>query len=256
VIARDEEPRAALSLPRDDPRLGRAFTVDPRLLGLDADTACARVLDLGAGAGRHEQATMRLPVTTVACDIDWGDLRDGRYFVDEAAREHGQRGPVEWVQGSGFALPFRDGTFDAVVCSETLEHVFDDMAMLRELRRVTRRGGRLAVSVPAYWPELVMWACAWAVTHTEGGHIRLYRRAELLAKLRRCGWRPYAVRHRHSAETLNWGLGAIEHSGRSSRLVRRVIDSRWYQRSRLADLADQGLARVLGKSLVVYATAV
>jgi SAM-dependent methyltransferase len=256
VIARGGEPRAALAAPRDDPRLGRAFTIDPRLLGLDATTRCARVLDLGAGAGRHEQALMRLPIATVACDINAGDLRDGRFFVGEAAKEHEQCGPVDWVRGSGFSLPFRDGAFDAAVCSETLEHVFDDMAMLRELRRVARPGGRLAVSVPAYWPELVMWACAWAITHTEGGHIRLYRRAELLAKLRRCGWRPYAVRERHSAETLYWGLGAIDHSGRSSRLIRRAIDSRWYRRSRLADRADRALARVLGKSIAVYATAV
>jgi SAM-dependent methyltransferase len=45
-------------------------------------------------------------------------------------------------------LPFRDRTFDAAICSEVLEHVPDDVAVLREVARVMKPGGRLIVSVP------------------------------------------------------------------------------------------------------------
>jgi SAM-dependent methyltransferase len=49
-------------------------------------------------------------------------------------------------------LPFADGTFDLVVCTETLEHVRDLQLLLSEVRRVLEPGGRLAVTTPAHGP--------------------------------------------------------------------------------------------------------
>lgn len=46
-------------------------------------------------------------------------------------------------------LPFPDGAFDLVVCTETLEHVRDVQLLLSEVRRVLEPGGRLAVTTPA-----------------------------------------------------------------------------------------------------------
>jgi SAM-dependent methyltransferase len=46
------------------------------------------------------------------------------------------------------ALPFRDGSFDAAVCTEVLEHVADPRGVLHELARVVRPGGRVVVTVP------------------------------------------------------------------------------------------------------------
>ena len=47
---------------------------------------------------------------------------------------------------TGMELP--DAAFDAVVCSHVLEHVADDRGAMRELRRITQRGGWCLVSVP------------------------------------------------------------------------------------------------------------
>ena len=49
---------------------------------------------------------------------------------------------------AGKPLPFKDATFDAAVCTEVLEHVHDARAVLREIARVVRPGGRILVSVP------------------------------------------------------------------------------------------------------------
>lgn len=47
-------------------------------------------------------------------------------------------------------LPFADGTFDLVVCAETLEHVRDLQLLLSEVRRVLEPRGRLALTTPAH----------------------------------------------------------------------------------------------------------
>jgi SAM-dependent methyltransferase len=56
------------------------------------------------------------------------------------------------VVGRGEALPFRSDTFDAVVCSEVIEHVEDPAALVRELYRVVRKGGHLLLSSPFLFP--------------------------------------------------------------------------------------------------------
>lgn len=52
------------------------------------------------------------------------------------------------VQADALRLPFADGTFDAVVCCETLQYVADAVVALREMHRVLRRGGSLVISLP------------------------------------------------------------------------------------------------------------
>lgn len=57
------------------------------------------------------------------------------------------------VYYDGGRLPFADATFDAVLCSQVLEHVFTPEEFLREVRRVLRPGGRLLLATPFVWDE-------------------------------------------------------------------------------------------------------
>ena len=47
-------------------------------------------------------------------------------------------------------LPFVDGVFDTVVCSEVIEHVSDPYAVIQELSRVTKVGGNVILTTPNY----------------------------------------------------------------------------------------------------------
>ena len=92
-----------------------------------------RVLDLAAGTATSSVALASSGATVVGCDFSLGMLRQGR-----------GRG-VDLVAGDALRLPFADGVFDAVTISFGLRNTADVGQALREMRRVTRPGGRLVV---------------------------------------------------------------------------------------------------------------
>ena len=94
-----------------------------------------RVLDLAAGTGTSSQPFADRGAEVVPCDFSQGMLRVGK-----RARPH-----LSFTAGDGMRLPFADGTFDAVTISFGLRNIVDPDAGLREMRRVTRPGGRLVV---------------------------------------------------------------------------------------------------------------
>lgn len=49
-------------------------------------------------------------------------------------------------------LPFGDGTVDAIICTQTLEHIADPNAVVREIERILRPGGLCYITVPFLYP--------------------------------------------------------------------------------------------------------
>jgi demethylmenaquinone methyltransferase/2-methoxy-6-polyprenyl-1,4-benzoquinol methylase len=94
-----------------------------------------RVLDLAAGTGTSSQPFQDRGAHVVPCDFSLGMLRVGKQV-----RPH-----LSFTAGDGTRLPFADGTFDAVTISFGLRNIVDPDQGLREMRRVTRPGGRLVV---------------------------------------------------------------------------------------------------------------
>lgn len=93
------------------------------------------VLDLAAGTGTSSAPFAAAGATVVPCDFSLGMLAVG----------HDARPELPFVAGDAMALPFADDTFDAVTISFGLRNIHDPSAGLRELRRVTRPGGRIVV---------------------------------------------------------------------------------------------------------------
>ncbi len=101
-----------------------------------------------------------LPEVGDALDVGCGDGRLGAQLragavvgadVSEAALERARARLARVVRiEPDEPLPFEDGSFDLVLCAETLEHVRDVQLLLSELRRVLRPGGTLAVTTPAH----------------------------------------------------------------------------------------------------------
>lgn len=98
----------------------------------------ARVLDAGSGRGFGAAHLAGLGLDVVGVDSD-GET------VETARRDYPG---IAFVTGDACALPFADASFDAVVCFEVIEHVADPAALVRELARILRMDGTLAISTP------------------------------------------------------------------------------------------------------------
>jgi SAM-dependent methyltransferase len=224
-----------------------------------------RVLDLGCGDGRHTRGIRLLPgITTVALDI--GEKEVATAAESLRAMEGPDASPVSasleagpWlvIRGDGYRLPFGDASFDCVIVSEVLEHLREDDQALREVSRVLRPGGRLAVTVPRWWPERVCWALSAEYPNSEGGHVRIYRRRALTAKLAAHGYAVDARHHAHALHSPFWWLKcAVGLENESSLLVRayhRFLVWDLMKRPRLTRTLERLLDPVLGKSVAFYA---
>jgi SAM-dependent methyltransferase len=99
-----------------------------------------RVLEVGAAKSWASQHLVPRGCEYVACDLIVDPvigLGRGRFFEERV-------GPYLRLQADGERLPFADGAFDVAFCVATLHHAIDLGAMVRELARVTRRGGLVA----------------------------------------------------------------------------------------------------------------
>jgi SAM-dependent methyltransferase len=241
------------------------LTVAFDVLGLRAGE---RALDLGCGGGRHAFELLRRGGAVVAFDRDGAGLKDAAAVLtamtttaidgEQAEVPHGH-----WlaVQGDGVRLPFADAGFDRVVVSEVLEHVADDRGALAEVARVVRPGGTIACTVPRWFPEHVCWLLSQDYHDTPGGHIRIYRRANLEQKLRDVGLDVVGHHHAHGLHSAYWWLRCLdgvrkhpEHeAGRAVRAYHRLLVKDIVEGPRSTRTADRVLTPIMGKSLVVYA---
>jgi len=95
----------------------------------------ARVLDAGAGEAPYRELFDHCEYVTA----DWiQSVHPGAENAD--------------VIASLENLPVADASFDAVLCTQVLEHVDDPVAVLAQLQRVLRPGARLWLTVPLVWP--------------------------------------------------------------------------------------------------------
>lgn len=218
----------------------------------------SRVLDAGCGSGRHvSEAFRRSGVHVVGLDRNTDDVVTARNLLRIMDHE-GEGGGGSWLALSGDVtrLPFEDGSFDLVICSEVLEHIPSDDRAIAELVRVLKPGKPLAVSVPRFFPEAVCWALSKAYRNEAGGHVRIYRKRGLLGQLESAGVRCIGTGWAHALHAPYWWLkclvGPQNDKAWSVRLYHRFLVWDIVQRPWLTRTLDRLLNPLIAKSCVLY----
>lgn len=159
---------------------------------LDLKTGKETVLDLGCGRGFYANS-----LGTMYPGLKlWGVDKSSTYL--RLARQAGVKN-VTWQEGDATNLNFENGFFDRIICSEVLEHIWNDKKVLIEMNRVLKNQGKALITVPsknypfawdpANWllervtgkhlPANIWWmAGIWA------DHVRLYGEEEMIDKLK------------------------------------------------------------------------
>jgi SAM-dependent methyltransferase len=128
-----------------------------------------RILDVGCGTGAN-----------LLMLSEFGDA-EGVDVSEDALAFCRARGLEKVKLGAAEKLPYDDGTFDLVTALDVVEHLDDDLAGLREMRRVLRPGGRVLLFVPTFM-------FLWGLQDDVSNHRRRYRMPELGRVLEQAGF--------------------------------------------------------------------
>ena len=138
------------------------------------------VLDVGCGEGRHSIGLhVDKEVNAVGMDLSKEDIKTAKSRIKDFTISDHNKSSCVFGAGDIQSLPFKDNTYDAVICSEVLEHLDSLGNAVFEIVRVLKPGGVLAVSVPRYLPELICWKLSSEYSQTPGGHVRIFKQKEL-----------------------------------------------------------------------------
>jgi len=139
----------------------------------------ARILDIGTSTGTNLRLLRELGFTR----------GEGLDASAEAVRWCAEKGYGKVTQGDVCALPFDDASFDLVLATDIIEHVDDDGAALREIRRVLKPGGRvLMIDIAGNDHPLLDTYLQAAEVLRDASHVRDYRADEWLAMFRGAGF--------------------------------------------------------------------
>lgn len=213
-----------------------------------------RLLDAGCGEGRHCFGALERGAHVVGLDLDRPSLKAASRPLRSRGRARGRLAAM--MQGDVFRLPFGDETFDKVICSEVMEHVHDYPAAARELARVTRPEGLVAVTIPTATSEHLYLRLGDEYFESPGGHIRIFRPRDLALALADAGLATLGCGFAHGFHTPYWVLRSAMHlpDADQSPLVRayrkfliQVVGSPLMSR------VERGLDWICPKSVILYA---
>ncbi|MGQ0832764.1 MAG: class I SAM-dependent methyltransferase [Microthrixaceae bacterium] len=174
------------------------------------------VLDIGCAGGAGTAALLAQGCRAVGVELEPALLAELR---NDPAMQR-----LMALRGDATALPVAAASVDGACAIEVLEHIDDTDAVLRELRRVLRPGGRACVAVPTGYTERL-----YARLHpryvANAEHVHRFDRHDLTRRLEDCGLAVDRVETRNLAACIAWVLHALVRTDADA--TGRVLQHRW-----------------------------
>jgi len=213
------------------------------------------VLDAGCGLGRHLRHLARMPELKIfGIDKNTWALTETAKSV--AAMPDAQSKDYLFSIADITKLPFADSSFDCVICSEVMEHIPDHEKALKEMDRILKPQGTLAVSVPRFFTERICWFISWDYHNEEGGHIRIYKKKQLREMLTRQGFKCWKINYKHALHSPYWWLkclvGLKKEDHPLVKYYRKFLEWDIMKKPRLVRMLEDFLNPIMGKSIVYY----
>ncbi len=218
-----------------------------------------KILDIGCGPGRHVCGAYQHHenVTVIGADLSHSDLLQAKDRLNYHDKIGAHKGGSWGLSVSDItSLPFKDEYFDLVICSEVMEHIPDEQKAISELLRILKPGNNLVITVPRFWPEKICWALSDDYFNANQGHIRIYKKKELIKKVEKFGAKKWHHHHAHSIHSPYWWLkcfvGPTKEDSKPVQLYHRFLTWDIMKKPWITRFMDRALNPVMGKSLALY----
>ena len=215
------------------------------------------VLDIGCGEGRHSLGLyVDREVNAIGIDLSTEDLKIAKSRIKDFTVTDTNKSSCAFGVGDIQSLPFKDNAYDAVICSEVLEHLESLDNAVSEIVRVLKPGGVLAVSVPRFIPELICWKLSSEYSKTPGGHVRIFRQKNLKQLIQNESVSYTSFHWAHALHSPYWWLKCIfwgrEKEHWLVRQYHKFLVWDLMQNPLLTRFLEAVLKPFIGKSLVMY----
>ncbi|MDA9595095.1 class I SAM-dependent methyltransferase [SAR86 cluster bacterium] len=228
-------------------------TIDLKKMQLKPNS---KFLDLGCGEGRHcFGAYMSEEIDVFGFDMSLSDVGKAKENFDQF-NENTSTKSCNFGVADAKKLPFKDNTFDFIICSEVLEHIIDYQSALSEINRILKPEGKLAVSVPKFFPEWICWKLSIDYQNTPGGHVRIFKFKELKKDIADYGLN-FSQRHwAHALHSPYWWLQCLfwnsKENSKIINLYHEFLVWDMMKKPFLTKCLEYIFQPLIGKSVVLY----
>lgn len=145
--------------------------------------AGARILDLGCGSGWGIKQAVDQGAVGFGMDISAAQLAASLHVLKDAVSKK-----AFFLQGAVSDFPFKPAAVDAVICSETIEHIPNPENLLQEIYKVLQPQKFAILSFPVKRTEnAIKFFCKHFLTYS--GHIQQFSLEEMMELLNNCGFK-------------------------------------------------------------------
>ena len=214
------------------------------------------LLDMGCGEGRHSiGALLETSANVIGLDLSITDLNIAKSRLSDFVIS-GLDTFCSFGVGNINAIPFENSSIDAVMCSEVLEHIDSPEESIKELIRVLKPGGVMALSVPRYLPELICWKLSKEYSKTPGGHVRIFKHNQLKDLAVYNGLEYRSFHWAHGLHSPYWWLQCLFWKTKETSYVvkqyHKLLVWDLMKKPLLTKILEMILQPLIGKSLVMY----